>query len=646
MPAVGSILTVNAEGSRYVDDFPYTRTGTVTEFTNNTLKLDAGASSTPNDYVGSYVWVSNIDFYNPIITAYNETTKVITIGGWNGNGFFASSAAVNHWDYGNSANIPVIGATWHIIKDYPVIRTFSWMKDGVDIPDTAGPSYTPSSAGSYQVKEVARRYADDLTPGPATTTISAPLVITGTRASDFVYKEDLTYLGCFRTPPLVNPFGNEFDFGGPIVYNPAGNGGAGSIFIRGHISNQMVTEISIPAQNTWATNGAASLPAAGLITGAWYDPLEGQLRTSGLPGDLNLQGLGIYNGKLIVTAHTFYSSDTNASWFWQRPLDLTATGSVEGPFSVTDVLTSNTHPRNNPRCFAGYTALVPSSLQAKLGGPMICGLSTQSVISNTSDGPAINSFDPANFTGVSARRGTVTTATSTSLALDAGASNVPDFYVGYSATNTSGSALLAKVTAYNATTKVATLSGWVTPPVGDTWILIPPVPAKSLCLYKNMELQASVDWEYQGVMNWNGRQLAGAVVPNNTKSVLVIGRCGRGLYQYTISSISRTKARYFSNKTATDTPGEKSWPYGPRVWAYNVDELEQVRLGNTPLQNIKPYAVWNFDFPFNKGEADWVYGGVTYDTVNKRIFAATAGLPGVNPVIHCWQITGSSATAG
>jgi len=38
------------------------------------------------------------------------------------------------------------------------------------------------------------------------------------------------------------------------------------------------------------------------------------------------------------------------------------------------------------------------------------------------------------------------------------------------------------------------------------------------------------------------------------------------------------------------------------------------------------------------------YGGITYDTVNKRIYAAMHGLPFGNVAIHCWQITGSSAT--
>jgi hypothetical protein len=644
MPAVGSILTVSANGSTYVDDFPYARNGTITSFTNNTITLDAGASSVLDFYVGMDVWInSGIYGYNPRITAYDGTTKVASIGGWNGGGFNASNPAVNQW----SAGTPVVGQTWYLISNYPVIRTFSWMKDGVDIADSVGPSFTPSVSGSYQVKEVARRYANDLTPGPTTTTISAPSVITGTRASNLVYKEDLTYLGCFRPPSLTNIYGRGFDYGGPIVYNPAGDGGAGSLFIRGHVYDNLVTEISIPAQGTWATNDSAAVPAGTALTGAWYDPIEGQLGTSGIAGagGIRIGGLGIYGGKLIVTAHDTYANSTPASWFWQRPLNLATTGSVEGPLSVTDVLTSNTYPRNNPRCFAGYTALVPSSLQAQLGGPMLCGLSAQSIVSNTSDGPAINSFDPANFTGVSARRGTVTTATSTSLTLDGGASATPNFYVGYRVTNGSGSTGLATVTAYDGTTKVATITSWTTPSAGDTWVLVPPVSAKSMALYETGQLQTGVDWQYQGVMNWTGRVLAGAVVPNSTKSVLVFGKGGRGLYQYAIPTLSNGKARYFSNTISTGTPGERAWPNGPRVRAYNIDELEQVRLGNTPLANIKPYAVWNFDFPF-KGEADWASGGVTYDTANKRIFAACSGLPFANPVIHVWQITGSSATPG
>lgn len=608
MPAIGSILQVTP--NTYINEFNYALTGTVTAFTNTTITL-VGGSATNGAYVGYAVCYTNQTNpgVNRLITAYDGATKIATLDGSDWGGF-----------------TPVIGTTiWGICNDFPVDRRFQWIKDGVDITGAIGGAFTPYAAGSYQVRETAFYPS---TSGLTTATTSAAVTITGTRDAALVYSDNLVWQGCFYAP-AIGP--EEMAYGGACAYNAAGNGGAGSLFVCA--LSQKIGEISIPTPGT--TLG--TVPTSTLLnTAGLVDPLEGQRLTSGITsgGGIPIGGLLVDAGKLIVTAHGDYQVNSSASWFWRRPLNLSTTGAVEGPFAVTDVAF-----RDNPRCYAGYMASVPASLQSKLGGPVVAGLAAQSIISNTSDGPTYASFDPANFTSAASnvKRGAVVAATSNTLDLSSGPSmsGTTDFYVGYRLTTDDGSSSTRKVTAYNGTTKVATVdSNWAATPTSGNWVLVPPVSAKALSMYTDGQFQASQPHPY--IWEWTCSPIGGYAVPNGTRSVMAFSSGGNNYYMYAAPPQVRGGVMCYD---PTDTSsGEHNYPYYNRCWAYDANELEQVRLGAVTPGSVKPYAVWNFEMPILNRRVT----GASYDPVNKRLFLTNNAGPFGRIVVHVYTISNAT----
>jgi hypothetical protein len=62
---------------------------------------------------------------------------------------------------------------------------------------------------------------------------------------------DFTYLGAFKAPTNWENASDTFEYSlAGIAYNPAGNGGAGSLIAAGHSSYSKVAEITIPALST------------------------------------------------------------------------------------------------------------------------------------------------------------------------------------------------------------------------------------------------------------------------------------------------------------------------------------------------------------------------------------------------------------
>jgi len=616
MPAVGSIL--QATPATYDNPYNYALRGTTTAFTASTITLDGG-SATPNAYVGyavCFVNQANPEF-NRLITEYDGSTKIAKLNGAN-------------W----GANSPVVGTTiWGICNDWPVNRNYQWIKDGVDIAGAIGGSFTPYAAGSYQVRESAF-YPSTFPPSGGATTVStsAAVTITGTRDTALVYADNLVWQGCFYAPSLSPS--DELVNGGVVAYNSAGNAGLGSLFVTG--ISQKVGEISIPTPGS--TIG--TVPTASLLnTATLVDPLEGQRTTSGIisGGTITIAGLLVDSEKLLVTAQGDYEADSSASWFWRRPLNLSTTGSVEGPFSVTDVAF-----RDNPRCYAGYMASVPSSLQTKLGGPVVAGLAAASVVSNTSDGPTYASFDPANFTSAAAnvKRGTYVGAGVNTMDLSSGTSMsaTTDFYVGYWLTTASGSSAARKVIAYNGTTKVATVnSNWFATPTSGSWVLIPPISAKALSMYTDGQLQESTYLGYPYIWDQTSSPIGGYAIPNGTRSVLCFSAGGNNMFTYS----SPNQVRY-GVKTYADPAGgtgEHNYPYFPRCWAYDANELEQARLGTVTPGSVKPYAVWNFTMPIlNAGDVK----GAAYDPVNKRLFLTNNAGPAGRTVIHVYTVSNAT----
>jgi hypothetical protein len=119
-----------------------------------------------------------------------------------------------------------------------------------------------------------------------------------------VQPSNLVYQGAFRVPGGLHSGGTAnagFEYGGRVIgFNPARN----SLFMTGHVWDQFVGEISVPA----AVNGPVSSLATASLLQPLTDVTEGLLSTIN-PGDPNskrIGGLLPYAGNLYVTGYSYY----------------------------------------------------------------------------------------------------------------------------------------------------------------------------------------------------------------------------------------------------------------------------------------------------------------------------------------------------
>ena len=200
----------------------------------------------------------------------------------------------------------------------------------------------------------------------------------------------LIYLGKFFIPTGQSGSSqlyDSFSYGGSAVgYNPVNN----SLFIVGHVNEQLLAEISIPAIGGTAT-----------ILQNLKDPTGGRLPQIN-PQDPNSKRMGgtlVSGSNLIVSAYSYYDGlGSQELTHFVRPKNL-SDSTVTGPLQVGS-MPFCTDLNSSRRCggfFSGYMGVVPSEWQAALGGPALTGNGSLGVISRTSFGPAIFAFDPNNI---------------------------------------------------------------------------------------------------------------------------------------------------------------------------------------------------------------------------------------------------------
>ena len=200
-----------------------------------------------------------------------------------------------------------------------------------------------------------------------------------------IQPSNLVYEGAFRLPAGTS---NQTSFsyaGNGLAYNPANN----SLFITGHTWYQETAEVSIP--NVVNSTNLNSLTTATLIQ-PLTDALDGE-RNSVNPTDPNGKNVGgylVYNGKLIISVFSYYDGNgTQSTSHFVRPLTLSTTGQLSGPFRVGT---------QYPGFVSGYMTLIPSEWQALLGGPALTGNCCLNIVSFQSNGPAVSVFDPSQLT--------------------------------------------------------------------------------------------------------------------------------------------------------------------------------------------------------------------------------------------------------
>jgi hypothetical protein len=207
--------------------------------------------------------------------------------------------------------------------------------------------------------------------------------IAASNPSAFSPATDLTYLGAFRVPQSGG-YPSSFSYGGEAMgFDPQTN----SLIMSGHAHGSYVGRIGIPTP-VIGTN-LSDLNTAQLLEG-FCDPLNGQIGTIN-PTDPNSKKLGGFlplADSLVISAYSFYDGNVTAtaSHFLKNSTDICSTTNLQGPYRVSNY---------NPGFVGGYMTQVPVSLQGRLGGPALTGLSNTAITGRTSQGPSAFPFDPA-----------------------------------------------------------------------------------------------------------------------------------------------------------------------------------------------------------------------------------------------------------
>lgn len=374
--------------------------------------------------------------------------------------------------------------------------------------------------------------------------IAAQIPLAAAQSSaPLLQKTDLAYQGAFHVPRGSDDL-ETFSYGGnALAFNPVSS----SLILTGHSHHQRSAEISIPA----LVNSSVmdDLNTATLLQ-PFTDATEGKLDLIN-PNDSNDQRVGghlVHGGKLYVSAFSYYDANgTQSGSHFVRPLSLTTTGQVQGPFKVGD----------DAHFTSAYMAPVPPEWQASLGGPALTGNCCRSIISNQSYGPAIAVFDPDEL-------GPVVNVSATQLIL-------------YTSDNPLGGGVSTQNPYFNLTTRID-----------------------------------------------------GVVFPNGTRSVLFFGQHGIGPYCYGTGAECNDPAR--SEK------GVHAYPYVYQVWAYDANELVEVKNGTKSATGLLPYSVWTINVPFETDNHHDT-GGAAYDAASQSIYFAQSKVTSDRrPIIHVFEV--------
>jgi hypothetical protein len=214
------------------------------------------------------------------------------------------------------------------------------------------------------------------TPTSPSTAIPPVTPVVPVSGMAVLQKESMVYEGTFLLPSQeVN--GSRFGYGGTAM---AFNRERGTLFLVGHDQHQKAAEITIPALIDPSGTARAQ------IIQPFYDPTDGRYALIGTRDMAKVGGILPWGNKLIVSMFHYYdavNSQTRSHFVSGR--ELSAGNDAQGPFRVGSLKAGYV---------SGYMAHVPVEWQAALGGPALTGNCCLPVISRTSYGPAVFSFDP------------------------------------------------------------------------------------------------------------------------------------------------------------------------------------------------------------------------------------------------------------
>jgi hypothetical protein len=431
--------------------------------------------------------------------------------------------------------------------------------------------------------------------------IAAAFAVTGptsrAQTGPLLFQSSLTYLGGFRVPELCGGTPDDrFGYGGDaIAFNPTGNGGAGSMFVSGHLYYKHVAEISIPALVNSST--LTALNTAGCLQ-SFSDPSEGA-RSQAVGYDIQLTGMVVVNGKLWVNNADFYdNSPFQNIYLLSRPLDLSTTGQVKGLYGLTSSQTGFV-----PSMAAKSVAAISSEWSSVMGGDLFLSKFNLPIVSSQSWGPNAIVANSSVFVGP---------AQATYPAVV----HPPLFYT--LSHNPSGSETMTPGQTYTYFS-LAHSDGSVVQPTGTSTLLAFQVAGATRGL-----ADGGYGYGYGcGCSDPATRTTGGGPLCWGVEDPVNCPVSGGG---------------YWYDPEHVYDKGPHGYPYVYQVAAYNMNDLATAKNGTINPWDVIPYSIWEFSFPIAATKG---LGSVTYDAATNRIYIAqrkgdTMGEP--RPIIHVFQV--------
>lgn len=215
-------------------------------------------------------------------------------------------------------------------------------------------------------------------PVPVPTPVPVP-------SNGLIGPANLVLKGSFRLPSAVpDTDATTFDYGGyAMAFNPAGDGGKGSLILAGHQLYRRAAEISIPTPVNGPVN---TLPTATILTG-FTDILQGRADEVIGGGSSNyIGGLLVDGQRLLASVYVHY--DANALARKSHFVTSFPQPNVSGPFEIGT---------RGAGWVAGAMCAIPAAWQGPLGGTHLTGQWALSIISRTSAGPTATVFNAADL---------------------------------------------------------------------------------------------------------------------------------------------------------------------------------------------------------------------------------------------------------
>jgi hypothetical protein len=422
-----------------------------------------------------------------------------------------------------------IDLSWKASKDNVAVTGYRVYRNGTEVGTTAGTTYpatglSPSTAYSFAVAAYdaagnlsARSSSAGATtmPDPGPPPSGLPLL----------GPSDLVYQGAFLLPQSGIDR-TSFSYGGTaLAYNPAHN----SLFAVGHDWYQLSAEVSIPAPVD--SSNLDDLSRATFLQ-PLTDATNGKIDQTGGTNN-KIGGQLVYQGHLYGSVYVYYdAAGTQVVSHWSRPSTSLTLGTASGLYQVGDA---------GAGMVSGYMAAVPPAWRSFLGGPALTGNCCIPIISRTSFGPAVSTFDPAAL---------------------GSAKSVPDTpLVGYPADH-------------------PTLGNW-----GDSWD-----PALGILWDGATTVRGVVFPAGSRSVLFFGTQGIGPFC------------YGEGTDDPSLDGRPTPDGTTYCYDPDNASKGTHGYPYVAEVWAYDAMDLLAVRKGEKQPWDVTPYATWSIDLPFGSGQ--------------------------------------------